>query len=71
MARRYMARGLALSRSNREESGALLGFWLYPIWWPPPTPNLYVSSDYRVTVVAVGVAVGVVAIDHFAISDTG
>jgi hypothetical protein len=52
-------------------SGALLGFWLYPIWWRPPTPNLYVSSDYRVTVVAVGVAVGVVAIDHFAISDTG
>lgn len=22
-------------------------FWLFPIWWRPPTPSLYVSSDPR------------------------
>lgn len=23
-------------------------FWLYPLWFRPPSPNLYVSSDIRV-----------------------
>lgn len=38
--------------------------WLYPLtWWRPPTPNLYVTADYRVTVVVVAVAAVVAAVD--------
>ncbi|WP_136716865.1 hypothetical protein [Halorientalis salina] len=39
-------------------------FWLYPIWWRPPTPSLYVTSDPRVTAVAVVVAAGVFLADR-------
>ncbi|MEZ3115682.1 hypothetical protein RYH80_07100 [Halobaculum sp. MBLA0147] len=35
------------------------GFWLYPVWIRPLTPNLYVSSDPRVTAI-IGIVVGVV-----------
>jgi len=37
--------------------------WLYPLtWWRPPTPSLYVTSDYRVTALVVAVAALVTAI---------
>jgi hypothetical protein len=45
-------------------------FWLYPVWWRPPTPGLYVSSDYRVTAVVVLLAVGVVLVDRFVVRTT-
>lgn len=41
------------------------GFWLYPLWWRPPTPNLYVSSDPRVTALAILVAGAVFATDRW------
>jgi len=28
------------------------GFWLFPVWWRPPTPGLYVTADVRVLAVA-------------------
>lgn len=34
-------------------------FWLYPLWWRPPTPGLYVSADWRVSALAVAIAVTV------------
>jgi len=38
--------------------------WLYPLtWWRPPTPNLYVTADYRVTVLVVVVAAVVAVVD--------
>lgn len=40
------------------------GFYLYPIWWRPPTPSLYVTSDPRVTAVAVVVAAVVCFVDR-------
>jgi hypothetical protein len=40
------------------------GFYLYPLWWRPPTPSLYVTSDPRVTVVALVVTVLVVLADR-------
>lgn len=40
------------------------GFWLYPLWWRPPTPNLYVSADPRVTLVAATAALVVLGIDR-------
>ncbi|WP_424017525.1 hypothetical protein ACOZ4N_16885 [Halorientalis pallida] len=40
------------------------GFWLYPLWWRPPTPNLYVTSDPRVTGVAVLVSACVFLLDR-------
>lgn len=41
------------------------GTWLYPlIWWEPPTPGLYVSSDPAVLGVALVVAGVVYAADH-------
>jgi hypothetical protein len=39
-------------------------FWLYPLWWRPPTPNLYVTADVRVVVVAVTVSAGVFVLDR-------
>lgn len=39
-------------------------FWLYPLWWRPPTPNLYVSGDWRVLVVAMAVALVVFRMDR-------
>lgn len=39
-------------------------FWFYPIWWRPPTPNLYVTSDYRVTALVLVVAGGVFLVDR-------
>lgn len=39
-------------------------FWLYPLWWRPPTPGLYVTSDVRVVVVAVVVSAAVFAVDR-------
>jgi branched-subunit amino acid ABC-type transport system permease component len=41
------------------------GFWLYPIWWRPPTPSLYVTSDPRVTVVALVVSAAVFLVDRY------
>lgn len=41
------------------------GFWLYPLWWRPPTPSLYVTSDPRVLGVALAVAAGVFLVDRF------
>ncbi|MEF8886406.1 MAG: hypothetical protein V5A30_01275 [Haloarculaceae archaeon] len=38
-------------------------FWLYPVWWRPPTPSLYVTSDVRVALVAVAVSAGVFVLD--------
>jgi len=41
-------------------------FFLYPVlYWRPPTPSLYVSSDLWVTAVAIGVAVVVFAVDRY------
>lgn len=40
-------------------------FYLYPIWIRPPTPNLFVSSDPAVLVVALVVSVVTVAIDRW------
>ncbi|WP_284010334.1 hypothetical protein [Haloarcula pelagica] len=42
-------------------------FWLYPIYWRPPTPSLYVTADSRVTVLSVGVAVAVFLLDRYAL----
>jgi hypothetical protein len=39
-------------------------FWLYPIPWRPPTPSLYVTSDPRVLVVALAVALVVFLADR-------
>jgi hypothetical protein len=41
-------------------------FWLYPVWWRPPTPSLYVTSDVRVVVVAVVVSAVVFAVNRYA-----
>lgn len=41
-------------------------FWLYPfVWWRPPTPSLYVTSNPRVTVVAVAAAAAVLFADRY------
>jgi len=47
------------------------GFWLYPIWWRPPTPGLYVSSDVRVLLVAVLASAGVFLCDRYVVSPGG
>lgn len=54
----------------RAYADGLASFWLYPIWWRPPTPSLYVSSDYRATVVAVFFATGVFLVDRWVINRT-
>lgn len=43
------------------------GFYLYPIWWRPPTPSLFVSADPRVLVVTATAAVVIFAVDRFVI----
>lgn len=43
-------------------------FWLYPLWWRPPTPNLYVSSDYRVTALVLFLAIGVITADRYVVN---
>lgn len=40
-------------------------FWLYPIWWRPPTPSLYVTSDVGVLLLAVLLGLAVFLIDRF------
>lgn len=40
-------------------------FWLYPLWWRPPSPTLYVSSDPRVTAIAVVLALAVFLTDRY------
>jgi hypothetical protein len=40
-------------------------FWLYPLWWRPPTPSLYVTADARVVLVAVAVAAVVAVVDRY------
>lgn len=47
------------------------GFWLYPLWVRPPTPSLYVTSDVRVVVVAVAVALSVTIIDRRVVGSKG
>jgi hypothetical protein len=44
-------------------------FWLYPLWWRPPTPSLYVTADARVAVVAVAVSIGVFVVDRYVVAD--
>lgn len=39
-------------------------FWLYPLWWRPPTPNLYVTSDPRVLGVVFVASVLVFLVDR-------
>ena len=43
-------------------------FWLYPLWWRPPTPSLYVTADARVVVVAMAVSIGVFVVDRYAVA---
>lgn len=43
-------------------------FWLYPLWWRPPTPSLYVSSDPRVLAVALGAAAVVFLLDRYVVA---
>ena len=40
-------------------------FWLYPIWWRPPTPSLFVTSNVRLLLLAVLLSGGVFLIDRF------
>lgn len=40
------------------------GFWLYPLWLRPPTPELYVTSDSRVLAVTLLVSLGVTVVDR-------
>jgi hypothetical protein len=40
-------------------------FWLYPVWWRPPTPGWYVSSEPRVLAVGAVVAGVVFALDRW------
>jgi hypothetical protein len=40
------------------------GFWLYPLWWRPPTPGWYVSSEPRILAVGAVVAGVVFALDR-------
>jgi hypothetical protein len=42
-------------------------FWLYPLWWRPPTPNLYVTSDPRVLGVALAAAAAVALADRYVV----
>ncbi|MFT4882022.1 MAG: hypothetical protein ACI9CA_001374 [Natronomonas sp.] len=42
------------------------GFWLYPLWWRPPAPSLYVTADARVLVVAAVVSGGVFVVNRYA-----
>jgi hypothetical protein len=44
-------------------------FWLYPLWWRPPTPSLYVSSDPRVLATAVGLAGVVFLVDQYVVGE--
>jgi len=41
------------------------GFWLYPVWVQPPTPELYVSADPRVLAVVLSTAVVVTGVDYY------
>lgn len=43
-------------------------FWLYPLWWRPPTPGWYVSSDPLVLVVGLAVAGSVFALDRWVVA---
>jgi hypothetical protein len=43
------------------------GFYLYPLWWRPPTPSLFVSADPRVLVVTAAAGAVVFAIDRYVI----
>lgn len=46
------------------------GTWLFPVtWYRPPTPNLYVSSDPTVLLVATSVAFAVWAVDRRWVDD--
>jgi len=43
-------------------------FWLYPIWWRPPTPSLYVTADPRVLAGTLVVAVAVALADQYLVT---
>lgn len=45
-------------------------FWLYPTWWRPPTPSLYVTSDPRVLAGTLIVAVAVAFVDRYLVDTT-
>lgn len=49
----------------RAYADGVANFWLYPVWWRPPTPSLYVSSDYRVTALAVACTLAVFVLDRY------
>lgn len=58
----------------RVYADGLANFWLYPLWWRPPTAGWYVSSDFRVTVLVVVSAAAVFVVDRWLIepdSDDG
>jgi hypothetical protein len=44
--------------------------WLYPLWWRPPTPSLYVTSDPRVLGAVLVVAGAVALTDQYLIDTT-
>jgi hypothetical protein len=40
-------------------------FWLYPLWWRPPTPSLYVTSNPRVLAVTITAATRIFVVDRY------
>jgi hypothetical protein len=64
-ARRHWRRVFPLVLDGlRVYADGLAGFYLYPLWWRPPTPNLFVSADPRVLTVALSAAIAVFLIDR-------
>lgn len=49
----------------RAYAGGRAFFWLYPLWWRPPTPGLYVTADPRVLGLATVVAGLVYGLDRW------
>jgi hypothetical protein len=45
------------------------GYWMYPVPFRLPTPNLYVSSDPNVLGAVLVVTLSVVALDRYAVGD--
>jgi hypothetical protein len=45
------------------------GYWLYPLWWRPPTHNVYVTSDPRVLLLVGALSLLVFAVDRRIVGD--
>lgn len=45
-------------------------FWLFPLWWRPPTPSLYITSDFRVLAATLFVSAAVCLIDRQKFAET-